>query len=236
MVAALGIDPAWMLPTFEWAAGWDAGRGWRRRPTANAVGVGVLGRVALSAGTSGVIFAATDEPLCEPAGRVHAFCHAVPGRWNLMSVMLSAAGRLRRFCDAVAPGVAFGDLAAAAGEVRPGSDGLLFLPYLSGERSPYPDPLARGAFVRLKLAHDRRHLTRAPMEGVAFGLWGGLDLMVAAGMPRPSQFLGSGRRSASPLWRQSLADVLSCAMAPRRPPRARCTGRRCSPRSARDGS
>ena len=93
-----------------------------------------------------------------PTGRVHAFCHAVPGRWHLMSVMLSAAGSLRWFRDAIAPGSSFDDLVGAAAGVPAGSDGLLFLPYLSGERCPHPDPLARGAFVGLTLGHDRRHL------------------------------------------------------------------------------
>src|SRR5215203_2053135 len=150
---------------------------------ANAVGVGVVdpGGVALSLGTSGVIFAATDRPIIEPAGRVHAFCHAVPDRWHLMSVMLSAAGSLRWFRDTLAPEVPFGDLVADAAGVPAGSDGLWFLPYLSGERSPHPDALARGAFVGLTLGHDRRHLVRAVMEGVAYGLRDGLDLMVAAG-------------------------------------------------------
>ncbi len=169
--------------------------------------------MALSLGTSGVVFAATDAPLYEPAGRVHAFCHAVPGRWHLMSVMLSAAGSLRWFRDAIAPGAAFGDLAAAAGEVPAGSDGVLFLPYLSGERSPYPDPHARGAFTGLTLAHDRRHLTRAVMEGVAFGLRDGLDLMLAAGTPAPAQIRASGGGTASPVWVQILADVLGAEIA-----------------------
>ncbi|MGZ6339891.1 MAG: FGGY-family carbohydrate kinase, partial [Candidatus Limnocylindrales bacterium] len=182
---------------------------------ANAVGVGAVGPgvVALSLGTSGVVFATTDRPVIEPHGRVHAFCHAVPGRWHLMSVMLSAAGSLRWFRDAVAPGIEFGDLVAAAEAVPAGSDGLLFLPYLSGERSPHPDPLARGAFVGLTLGHDRRHLTRAVLEGVAFGLRDGLDLMVAAGMPAPTQIRASGGGTASALWRQILADVLAAEIA-----------------------
>ena len=112
----------------------------------------------------------------------------------MMSVMLSAAGSLRWFRDTLAPGVEFGDLVDAAAEVPAGSDGLLFLPYLSGERSPHPDPLARGAFVGLTLGHDRRHMTRAVLEGVAFGLRDGLDLMTAAGMPAPDQIRASGRR------------------------------------------
>jgi xylulokinase len=182
---------------------------------ANAVGVGVVaaGSMALSLGTSGVVFAATDGPVIEPAGRVHAFCHAVPGRWHLMSVMLSAAGSLRWFRDAVAPGTPFGDLVDTAAEVPPGADGVLFLPYLTGERSPHPDPLARGAFVGLTLAHDRRHLARAVIEGVAFGLRDGLDLMTAAGMPAPAQVRASGGGLASALWRQVLADVLGAEIA-----------------------
>jgi xylulokinase len=169
--------------------------------------------MALSLGTSGVVFAPTDQPIFDPLGRVHAFCHAVPGRWHLMSVMLSAAGSLRWFRDTIAPGVEFGDLAASAAEVPAGSAGLLFLPYLSGERSPYPDPLARGAFIGLTLGHDRRHLTRAVLEGVAFGLRDGLDLMVAAGLPAPVQIRASGGGTASPLWRQILADVLDAEIA-----------------------
>jgi xylulokinase len=171
------------------------------------------GGTALSLGTSGVIFAATDRPLFEPHGRVHAFCHAVPGRWHMMSVMLSAAGSLRWFRDSLAPGMAFEDLVAPAAEVPAGSDGLMFLPYLSGERSPHPDPLARGAFVGLTLRHDRRHLTRAVLEGVAFGLRDGLDLMIGAGMAAPDQIRASGGGTASGLWRQILADVLGTEIA-----------------------
>jgi xylulokinase len=160
-----------------------------------------------------VVFATTDAALRDPAGQVHAFCHAVPGRWHLMTVMLSAAGSLRWFRDAFAPGEEFGTLVDSAGAVAAGSEGLLFLPYLTGERSPHPDPLARGAFVGLSLAHDRRHLTRAVLEGVAFGLRDGLDQMLATGMPMPSQIRASGGGTASPLWRQILADVLGAELA-----------------------
>jgi xylulokinase len=97
--------------------------------------------------------------------------------------------------------------------VEAAADGLFFLPYLSGERSPHPDPLARGSFVGLTLAHDRRHLTRAVLEGVAFGLRDGLDLMLGAGMPAPSTLRASGGGIASPLWRQILADVLQAEIA-----------------------
>jgi xylulokinase len=169
--------------------------------------------MTLSLGTSGVVFGSTDRPLYEPGGRVHAFCHAVPGRWHMMSVMLSAAGSLRWFRDALAPDMDFGDLVASAEEVPAGSEGLIFLPYLTGERSPHPDPLARGAFVGLTVTHDRRHMTRAVLEGVAFGLRDGLDLMTAAGMPVPHQIRASGGGTASQLWRQILADVLETEIA-----------------------
>jgi len=231
VLARLDIPAGWLPPTFEGPeptgvvspaaaaltglrAGTPVVAGGGDQ-AANAVGVGVVspGTMALSLGTSGVIFAATDRPLFEPHGRVHAFCHAVPGRWHLMSVMLSAAGSLRWFRDALAPGEGFDALVASAAAVTSGSDGLFFLPYLSGERSPHPDPLARGAFIGLTLAHDRRHLTRAVLEGVAFGLRDGLDLMTAAGMPAPTRIHASGGGTASPLWRQILADVLDAEIA-----------------------
>jgi xylulokinase len=231
ILAALEIDPTWLPVTAEGpdvtgtiSAAASAATGLRAGTivvagggdqAANAVGVGAInpGVVALSLGTSGVVFAATDRPLVEPQGRVHAFCHAVPERWHLMSVMLSAAGSLRWFRDALAPGVAFADLDALAAQVPAGSDGLWFLPYLSGERSPHPDPSARGAFIGLTVTHDRRHLARAVLEGVAYGLRDGLDLMVEAGMAAPSQIRASGGGVASPLWRQILADVLGAEIA-----------------------
>jgi xylulokinase len=231
VVAALEIDPGWLPATFEGpavtgvvSAAAAASTGLRPGTpvvagggdqAANGVGVGVVapGAMALSLGTSGVVFAPTDRPIFDPLGRVHAFCHALPGRWHFMSVMLSAAGSLRWFRDTFAPDLPFGDLVAPAGDVPAGSGGLLFLPYLSGERSPHPDPLARGAFVGLTLGHDRRHLTRAVLEGVAFGLRDGLDLMVAAGLPAPVQIRASGGGLASPLWRQILADVLDAEIA-----------------------
>jgi xylulokinase len=228
---ALRIDPRWMPPTFEGTAitgrltdaaaeatGLMAGTpvvAGGGDQSANGVGVGALdpGVMALSLGTSGVVFAGTDSAIRDPRGQVHAFCHAVPDRWHLMTVMLSAAGSLRWFRDTVAPDEAFGDLADAAGAVPPGADGLLFLPYLAGERSPYPDPLARGAFVGLGLGHDLRHLTRAVLEGVAFGLRDGLDLMVGIGLRVPSQIRATGGGIASPVWRQILADVLGAEIA-----------------------
>ena len=178
--------------------------------SANAVGVGAVapGVFALSLGTSGVVFATTAGPAIDARGRVHSFCHAVPGRWHMMGVMLSAAGSLRWLRDALAPDSTFDDLVQGASEVPPGSDGLLFLPYLTGERTPHPDPLARGAFVGLTIRHDLRHLTRAVLEGVAFGLRDGLDLMIGAGLEPAAQVRASGGGVRSALWRQILADVL----------------------------
>lgn len=182
--------------------------------SANAVGLGVIeeGIVALSLGTSGVVFATSDGPVVDPESRVQAFCHAVPDRWHMMGVMLSAAGSLRWFRDTVAPKVDFEDLVAGAAEVSPGSDGLLFLPYLSGERTPHPDPRARGAFVGLTVSHDLRHMTRAVLEGVAFGLRDGLSLMVESGVPMPATVRASGGGTKSGLWRQILADVLGAGV------------------------
>jgi xylulokinase len=231
VLEALGVPASWLPRTFEGpevtgrltdtaaaATGLRAGTpvvAGGGDQAANGVGVGAVapGTTALSLGTSGVIFASTDRPLFDPGGRVHAFCHAVPKRWHMMSVMLSAAGSLRWFRDAVAPGIGYDALLAGVDAVPAGSDGLWFLPYLSGERSPHPDPLARGAFVGLTLGHDRRHLARAVLEGVAYGLRDGLDLMRGAGVPAPTQIRISGGGTASPLWRQILADVLGTELA-----------------------
>jgi xylulokinase len=231
VLAALEIPLTWMPPTFEGpevtgtvsrdgasATGLRVGTpvvAGGGDQAANAVGVGAAapGSMALSLGTSGVTFASVDRPLYDERGTVHAFCHAVPGRWHLMSVMLSAAGSLRWLRDALAPGIGYDQLLAGADEVPAGSDGLFFLPYLSGERSPHPDPLARGAFVGLTVGHDRRHLVRAVIEGVAYGLRDGLDLMIAAGIPAPDQIRISGGGTASPRWRQILADVLDAELA-----------------------
>lgn len=226
VVEALDIDPDLLPPTFEGtdvtgtvsgtaaeATGLQSGTpvvGGGGDQSANAVGVGAVtsGVVALSLGTSGVVFATTDGPAIESQGRVHSFCHAVPGRWHMMGVMLSAAGSLRWLRDAIAPGTPYEDLVAGADEVEAGAEGLLFLPYLTGERTPHPDPEARGAFVGLTVRHDLRHLTRAVLEGVAFGLRDGLDLMTGAGLETPTQIRASGGGIKSALWRQILADVL----------------------------
>jgi xylulokinase len=177
---------------------------------AQAVGVGAIrpGILAATLGTSGVVFAATESPLIEPEGRLHAFCHAVPGRWHLMGVMLSAAGSLQWYRDTLAPDVSFEDLVNEANDVAPGSDGLLFLPYLCGERTPHPDPLARGAWVGLTMRHTRAHLTRAVLEGISFGIKDIFTLMQTAGAGEVDQVRVSGGGAKSVVWRQILADIL----------------------------
>ena len=133
---------------------------------AQAVGVGVVetGIIALTLGTSGVVFASTPEPFIEAEGRLHAFCHALPDHWHLMGVMLSAAGSLTWHRDTVASGMSFDELVHEAEEIRAGSDGLFFLPYLTGERTPYPDPYARAGWIGLTIRHSRPHMTRAVLE------------------------------------------------------------------------
>jgi xylulokinase len=181
---------------------------------AAAVAMGAVepGVVSMSLGTSGVVFATTDGPSIEPNGRLHAFCHAVPARWHVMGVMLSAGGSLRWFRDALAPGVEFGELVDEASGAPAGSDGLLFLPYLAGERTPHVDAFARGAFVGLTLHHGRPHLTRSVLEGVAFGLRDSVELIRGMGLELPVEIRATGGGSTSPLWRQILADVLETSI------------------------
>lgn len=175
---------------------------------ANGVGVGAVspGVVAVSVGTSGVVFAAADRPIVEPEGRLHAFCHAVPDTWHLMGVMLSAAGSYRWFRDTVAPERDFSALDDEAVAVSPGANGLVFLPYLTGERTPYPDPMARGAFVGLTIRHERGHLARAVMEGVAFGLRDSVELMAKEIDLGEARVSGGG--AGSDVWVRIITDVL----------------------------
>lgn len=175
-----------------------------------AIGMGLTapGLVSVTVGTSGVVFAPLDSYVYEKNGAIHAFCHAVPGLWHWMGVMLSAAGALQWYRDTLAPAVSFDDLVTEAANAPAGSDGLLFLPYLTGERTPHPDPLARGAFVGLTARHTRAHMTRAVLEGVAFGLNDSFTLMREGGVPLPDVARVAGGGARSPLWRQIIADVL----------------------------
>lgn len=175
---------------------------------AQAVGCGIVGEGTVSAtlGTSGVVFAAADQFAPEEAGRLHAFCHAVPGKWHYMGVMLSAAGSYDWFREKLAPEKSFDNLNALAADIAPGAEGLIFLPYLSGERTPHPDPLARGAFVGLTLRHDLAHMTRSVLEGVTFGMRDSLELIRGLGV-EPTRIVTSGGGARSALWRQMQADI-----------------------------
>jgi xylulokinase len=181
---------------------------------AGALGVGVThpGPLSIVLGTSGVVFAAGERYRTDPQGRVHAFCHAVPDRWHVMGVMLAAAGALAWARDALAPGAAFGELLTGAERWAPGVEGLSFLPYLAGERTPHADPDARGAFVGLGLRHDRGALVRAVLEGVAFGLRDSLDLIRELGV-QASEGRVTGGGARSDLWLSIVASVLELPLA-----------------------
>jgi xylulokinase len=175
---------------------------------AGAIGNGIVksGLLATSIGTSGVVFAHSDRPQFDPQGRLHTFCHAVRGKWHLMGVTLTAGGSLGWFRDTLCPGVKFEQLTTEADETPPGAEGLIFLPYLAGERTPHLDPHARGALVGLTLKHTRGHLSRAVLEGVTYSLRDSLAIMQELGVP-VRQIRASGGGSKSPFWRQLQADV-----------------------------
>ena len=215
MLEALELDPAWLPRALEspevsgeTAAGIPVAAGAGDQAAA-ALGVGVdrPGPVSVVLGTSGVVFAALPAFAADPQARVHAFCHAVPGGWHAMGVMLSAAGSLRWLRDVLGPRGGYDELTAAAEEWPAGTEGLTFLPYLSGERTPHADPHARAAFAGLTLRHDRGALVRAVLEGVAYGLRDSLELLRELGVdPRDGHVSGGGARSE--LWLRILASVL----------------------------
>jgi xylulokinase len=227
VLRALDIPREWLPPTFEGpettgrinaeaaaSTGLKAGTpvvAGGGDQAAGAVGVGAVepGIVALVLGTSGVVFATTEEPLIEPEGRLHAFCHAVPDGWHFMGVMLSTASSLQWYRDTVAPDMDFDALTAEAAAVPAGSEGLFFLPYLTGERTPYPDPEARAAWIGLTRRHSRAHMTRAVLEGVAYGLKDSFRLLQEAGLGEIHQVRVSGGGAKSALWRQILADTFN---------------------------
>ncbi len=175
---------------------------------ATAIGSGILGRgqTSITVGTSGVVFTANDQYQPEPEGRLHTFCHAVPGYWFHMGVMLSAAGGMRWLRDALAPDLPYAELSKRAAQAPRGSAGLLFVPYLTGERHPHPDPLARGGFVGLTLRSELSHMARAVMEGVAFGMRDNLELLRARGV-QPTTAAVSGGAAQSDLWRRIITDI-----------------------------
>jgi xylulokinase len=214
VLSALELDEAWLPRTLESpepsgtvdGVPVAAGAG---DQAAGALGVGVdrPGPASVVLGTSGVVFVALEEFAADPEARLHTFCHAVPGAWHAMGVMLSAAGSLRWLRDVAAPGESFASLVSEAEGWEPGAEGLTFLPYLSGERTPHADPDARGAFVGLSVRHDRGALVRAVLEGVAYGLRDCLDLLVEVGAaPTVGRVSGGGARSD--LWLGIVASVL----------------------------
>ena len=185
---------------------------------ASAVGTGTVepGLISITMGTSGVVFAHTEEPSRDPEGRLHTFCHAVPGKWHVMGVTLSAGGSFRWFRDTLGlaeknigglSGVDPYDILTAEASTAPaGCEGLLFLPYLTGERTPHPDPNARGGFFGLTLRHNKSHMARAVMEGVAYSLRDVIELFRDLAIPI-QQVRGVGGGARSTVWRQILADV-----------------------------
>ena len=204
VLAALEIPREWLPPVSESTE--IAGAGDQQ---AAALGVGVVepGTVSVVLGTSGVVLAPLPAYAHDAQARVHAFCHAVPATWEAMGVMLSAAGSLSWLRDALAPGTPFDELTAEAAAWAPGAEGLTFLPYLQGERTPHADPDARGAFTGLSLRHDRGALVRSVLEGVAYGLRDSLELLRELGIaPVLGRASGGGARSR--LWLEIVASVL----------------------------
>jgi xylulokinase len=204
VLQALEVPGEWLPPAHESPEIRGAGD-----QAAAALGVGVTGPgpVSVVLGTSGVVFGTLDAFRADPQARAHVFCHAVPQTWHAMGVMLSAAGSLQWVRDSLAPGTSFDVLLEEAERWPPGCEGLLFAPYLAGERTPHADPDARGAFVGLSLRHDRGALVRAVLEGVAFGLRDSLELLRELGVHADvGRVSGGGARSE--LWRAIVASVL----------------------------
>ncbi|HEX3326433.1 MAG TPA: xylulokinase [Actinomycetota bacterium] len=215
VLAALDIDPAWLPVVVESPE--VTGKtgdgipvaGGAGDQAAGAVGVGVArpGTMSVALGTSGVVFAPLPGYRTDPMARVHVFCHAIPGVWHAMGVMLSAGASMRWLRDVLNPGASYDSLLAEAERWEPGAEGLTFLPYLAGERTPHADPDARGAFSGLSLRHDRGALVRAVAEGVAFGLRDSLELLRSLGVDSGAA-RASGGGSRSTLWLRIVASVL----------------------------
>jgi xylulokinase len=224
VAAAAGIPMAWLPPLFEGpeicarisatgaaATGLTAGipvAAGAGDQGAGAVGMGILapGSVSATIGTSGVVFAATAQPTLDPLGRLHTFCHAAPGVWHVMGVTNGAGLSLRYIRETFFPDSTYDDLTALAATAPPGSDGLLWAPYLFGERTPHLDPNARAALTGLTASHTRGHIVRAVLEGVAFSLNDTFTLFRELHIPVNKIRLGGGG-ARSPLWRQIQADV-----------------------------
>jgi xylulokinase len=202
---ALEVSGEWLPPVYESPEVPGAPGAGDQAAAALGVGVDGPGPLSVVLGTSGVVFAALPAFAADPQARVHVFCHAVPGGWHAMGVMLSAAASLKWLRDTV--GGTYEELTAEAERWPPGTDGLTFLPYLAGERTPHADPGARGAFAGLYGGHDRGALTRAVLEGVAYGLRDSLELLRELGV-EPESGRASGGGARSDLWLRIVASVL----------------------------
>jgi xylulokinase len=180
---------------------------------AGAIGMGIVkaGDVSATIGTSGVVFSATDQPFLDPQGRLHTFCHAIPNRWHVMGVTQAAGLSFRWFRDTFGAvsgttGDPYDSLTKEAAAIPAGADGVLWAPYLMGERTPHLDAEVRGALIGLSASHGRGHIIRAILEGVAFSLKDTLTIFAEIGVPVHDIRLGGGG-ARSPLWRQIQADV-----------------------------
>ena len=215
------VDPAWLPAlhespevTGQTSAGVPVAAG-AGDQAAGALGVAVVDEAdpaSLALGTSGVVFAARDAYRADAEGRVHAFCHALPERWHVMGVILSAAGALSWLQEAVGGGESIPELLDEADGWGPGAEGLMFAPYLSGERTPHADGDVRGAFVGLSLRHDRGAMVRAVLEGVGHALRDSLEVIAAAGR-RPDSARVSGGGARSELWLKIIASILDLPLA-----------------------
>ncbi|RPH37229.1 xylulokinase [bacterium] len=234
LLGILNVPPEWLPPVFESVdvcghvtraiaeltglrEGTPVVGGGADNPC-GAVGTGVVkqGRVLASIGTSGVVFAFSDQVRVEPGMRVHTFCHSVPGAWYLMGVVLMAGGALRWYRDTFAQDEmtlartsgrdVYDILTEGASAVAPGSEGLFFLPYLVGERTPHQSASARGAFIGATIRHTKRHFTRAVLEGITFGMKDSLSIMEGLGVEiQQIRLTGGGAKSA--FWRRLQANV-----------------------------
>ncbi len=187
---------------------------------AGAIGSGIIreGLVSDSIGTSGVVFATSDKPTYDPEGRVHSFCHALPGKWHFTGVTLSAAGSLKWYYEGFGPNQelekkypdkhGYEILNKQAEGIDPGSESLIFLPYLSGERTPHGDPFSRGVFFGISYRHRQDHFVRAIMEGVSFSQKDCLDIIEQQNI-KPDKVVMFGGGAKSKIWRQILADILN---------------------------
>jgi xylulokinase len=225
VLRALDIDAAWLPPLLEspdlagaitaeaatltgLAEGTPVVAGAGDQAAAGiACGIAATDTISINLGTSGVVFAACDGVPIDPSGAMHTFCHAVPGTCHLMGCMLSAGGSLRWYRDTFCPGMNYEEIIAEAMHAPAGCEGLRFLPYLTGERTPHNDPTLTGGFLGMTARHTRVHFARSVLEGILYGLKDGLDLVAAHGSaPEAVRMTGGGARSTQ--WRALAADIL----------------------------